>query len=395
MSATDAAHGPGVVVAGDGATLRFGDDSRVLDFETGGFGHGAARVERAVRAQMRVNPLATRHFLSSPLAALTTRLAGACPGGLEVSYLCNSRAEAVEGALKLARGFHRGRSRFVAVAGGYHGSTLGALSVCGVKALREPFSGFALEVDLAPASDGAEDLVGLDTAAAIIEPWPGGIGGASPPAGWLRRLARRCAETGTLLIADETRSGIGRTGTMFAVEHEDVVPDILVLGDALGGGVLPVAGYVAARSVNDRVYGRRDPTLHASATGGNPAACMAALATIEAIERDGLLNHVAATGDLLLSGLRRLALEWPDAIDGVYGLGLFARIGFRRAREAITVAETALREGLAVGHGGGFGQPAEIELCPPILVNRDEIRAGLGIFRDAIATSSARPVGAS
>lgn len=369
-------------VAGDRATISLADESNMLDFESGGFGHGARRVMTAVARQMSVNPLATRHFLSLPLARFAGRLADLCPGDLDVAYLCNSAAEAVEGALKLARGFHRERLEFVALEGSRHGTTLGALSVCGVEGMRSPFSRLPLRAVFADGPDGIEELVDRRTAAVVVEPWPGGDGRSVAKAGWLRRLAARCSATGTQLIADETRSGVGRTGAMFAIEHEGVVPDVLVLGGALGGGVLPVAGYVATRSLNDRVYGRRDPTLHASATGGNPAACAAGMATLDMIADEDLLAAVRAKGALLGEGVTVLRERHRETIDATHGVGLFFRIDFHSAGVAEAVAAEALDRGLASRLAGGGS--SSIELCPPLLVGRDEIERGLEILGAAL-----------
>ena len=372
-----------VAVSGQGATIQLSDASRLIDFASGGFGHGAAPVVTAVAQQMAVNPLATRHFLSLPLAHFTARLADVCPGDLEVSYLCSSRSEAVEGALKLARGLHPGRSRVVALSGAYHGSTLGALSVCGREDMRGPLPRRLFAAAFAADPGSAVDLVDRETAAVIVEPWPGGDGFPVADAGWLQALSARCSESGTLLIADETRSGIGTTGLMFGVEHESVVPDLLVVGGALGGGVMPLTGYVTRRELNDRVYGRRDPTLHASTTGGNPAACAAGMATLQMIEQENLLTRAGESGDRLRSALHELRHRFPDAIAGVRGIGLFAQVEI--AGDAAAVAAAALDRGLSCEIDASL---PGIVLRPPLLVTEAEIDRGLAALGDAIAILS-------
>jgi putrescine aminotransferase len=369
-----------VAVSGQGATIQLSDASRVLDFASGGFGHGATPVVTAVAGQMSVNPLATRHFLSLPLAHFTARLAEVCPGDLEVCYLCSSRSEAVEGALKLARGLHPGRSKVVALQGAYHGSTLGALSVCGRESIRGPLPHLLFDCVLAPEPEKIADLIDRETAAVIVEPWPGGSGFPVADAGWLQALSARCSESGSLLIADETRTGTGTTGLMFGVEHEGVVPDLLVVGGALGGGVMPLAGYITRRELNDRVYGRRDPTLHASTTGGNPAACAAGIATLQMIERDGLLARARDSSRHLLSGLHELRHRYPDAIAEVRGVGLFAQVQVRV--DAAAVAGAALDRDLNCEIDSTL---PGIVLRPPILVSEEEIDRGLAALDDAIA----------
>ncbi len=376
------------VVSGRGATLQLSDSSRLLDFASGGFGHGATPVATAVARQMAVNPLATRHFLSLPLAHFTARLAGVCPGDLEVSYLCSSRSEAVEGALKLARGLHPGRSKVVALRGAYHGSTLGALSVCGRENMRRPLPRLLFDAAFAADSGSAVDLVDRETAAVIVEPWPGGEGLPVADAGWLQALSARCSESGALLIADEARSGVGTTGLMFGVEHESVVPDLLVVGGALGGGVMPLAGYVTRRELNDRVYGRRDPTLHASTTGGNPAACAAGMATLQMIEQEDLLARARERGDQLLSALHELRHRFPDAIAEVRGTGLFAQVVIDGDPAALAAA--ARERGLSCEIDATL---PGIVLRPPILVTEGEIERGLAALGDAIAI--ALPSGAT
>jgi putrescine aminotransferase len=379
MQTAKAKQGP-TVVSGRGATLQLSDSSQLLDFCSGGFGHGATPVANAVARQMAVNPLATRHFLSLPLAHFTAQLAGVCPGDLEVSYLCSSRSEAVEGALKLARGLRPDRSKIVALWGAYHGSTLGALSVCGRESMRVPLPRLLFDGVLAPEPGTISDLIDHETAAVIVEPWPGGEGLPVPDAGWLKSLSARCTKLGALLIADETRSGVGTTGLMFGVEHESVVPDLLVLGGALGGGVMPLAGYVTRRELNDRVYGRRDPTLHASTTGGNPAACVAGMATLQMIEQEGLLARASESGDHLLSALHELRRRYPDAIAEVRGIGLFAQIQIRAG--AAAVAAAALERGLSCEVDPTL---PGIVLRPPILATEEEIDRGLEALSDALA----------
>jgi len=337
---------------------------------------------------MSVNPLSTRHFLSLPLAHLTARLALECPGSLEVSYLCSSRSEAVEGALKLAHAVHPGRTKLVAVSGAEHGSTLGALSACGQPSRRDPLPRLLFEAELAPSPVETADLVDRDTAAVIVEPWPGGPDLPVPEAGWLRELAASCAACGALLIADESRSGVGVTGSMFSIQREGVVPDVLVVGGALGGSVLPLAGYVTRRGLNDRVYGRRDPTLHASTTGGNPAACVAGLATLEMVKREQLPARAEASGLRLLAGLRELRRRHPDTVGEVRGAGLFARVRTKTG-EADAVAAAALERGLICEVDPGL---PGIALRPPLLSTPEEIDLGVEALDGALATAT--PAGA-
>lgn len=371
-------------IKASGATVWLEDGQEILNFAAGGLGYATPDVVEAVLEQMGKNPLSTRHFLSRPLAELSQRLAEVSPGDLEVSYFCNSGSEAVEGGLKLARGYHRDRRRFVSLRGAHHGSTLGALSVSGIEEMRTPLTSLPLEAVTAAGISELLDLIDRDTAAVIVEPWPGG--GACPMSkqGWLRELSARCEETGALLIADEIRTGMGRSCRLFAVETEGVVPDIVVFGGVLGGGVVPLAGYISRRPINDRVYARRDPTLHASATGGNPAACAAGLATIGLLGSAGFLDQLERKSELFLSGIMGLAAGRGRVIREVRGVGLCVWLRMGSPRLSSSLCERAFKRGLALGRPTMVGGD-EVQVLPPLLTSSEEIERGIDVLEAALA----------
>ena len=233
-------------------------------------------------------------------------------------FLCNSGTEAVEGALKLAR-HHTGRPNAIAFLGGFHGRSLGSLSLTASKARQR--AGFGIVTPgafHAPYADPYEGdgLTGAayieqvlfrklthpsDVAAIFVEPIQGEGGYIVPPAGWLADLRRLCDEHGILLVFDEVQTGVGRTGTMWAAEHDGVEPDIMCIGKGLASG-LPLAGIVARSSVMDW-----EPGGHGSTFGGNPVACAAALVTLDLVERE-LAANAATVGSRLLTDLRRAAV---------------------------------------------------------------------------------------
>jgi putrescine aminotransferase len=379
----------GVAVSAHGATVRTSTGRELIDLASAGFGYRHPRVCLQVAEQMRALPLSSRMFFSPPLASFARRLAELTPGDLEVCYPCNSGSEATEGALKLVLGYQRDqrhqrhqrhqRRRIVAATGSYHGATLGALGVCGIAALRRPFRSLPVDATFLPYGDlGALDrIIDEETAGVIVEPVASGAGVRVPPPGYLRALRERCSATGTLLVADEITCGLGRTGRRFAVDEEAVVPDILLLGDALGGGVLPIAAYVTRREVNDRVYGKRDPALHGSTTGGNPAACVAALAALEVIETEGLAARAAAAGERIRAAFGEWRARHGSAILDAAGRGLLAALRLADADTARAVQRRALAGGALVRLDGLAAGEAWIGVRPPLLVDAGELDSGL------------------
>ena len=372
--------GAGIAVSANGATVRTRDKRSIVDLTSSGFDYDHPTVVARTAEQLATMPLSGRMFLSRPLAKVVAALARLTPGELAVTYLCNSSAEALDGALKLARGYHRRRTKFVAAAGAHHGVTLGALSVCGIPRLRPAEALFPLRTSFVPYGDvRAIDEIDRDTAAVIVEPVATGCGVHLSPRGWLPALRERCSRTGALLIADETTTGLGATGAWFGVSAEDVVPDILVLGNALGGGVIPMAAYVATHAVNYRVYGRRNPALHGSTTGGNPTACAAALAALDVLEEEQVPRHAAGLERLIAHVLER----WRERFDGAMiesaVRGLLAGVRLSDPTHPAAIREVALAHGALVRDAGD----GWIAIRPPLLVTRAELERGLNALERA------------
>jgi putrescine aminotransferase len=380
----------GVAVSARGATVWTADGRELIDLASGGFGYGDARIGAAVAAQMRALPLSSRHLLSAPLAAFVERMARIAPGDLDVTYPCNSGTEAVEGALKLARGCDRRRTTVIAASGAHHGSTLGALAVSG--GLGRPLADPPVDVVRVPYGDlgAVERLAGDRTAAVIAEPVSTAAAVIVPPSGYLAGLRRICSATGALLIADEVTTGLGRTGERFGVDRERVVPDVMVLGGALGGGVMPVAAYVTTRRLNDRVYRRRDPVLHASTTGGNPSACVAALAVLEILDEDRLEDLCAVHGAFLEVALDRLRGAHPDLVLDARACGLVGSLRLPDEHCARSLQRRALDAGVLVRLERQEGHDWHATLTPPLTTSRAELTRGIDALDAALARSPAR-----
>ncbi|WP_394829529.1 aspartate aminotransferase family protein [Pendulispora albinea] len=381
-----------VAVSARGATVQTKSGRELVDLASGGFGFGHPRILEAVKEQVRKMPLSSRVFYSVPLARLLERIAQVTPGDLAVSFFGNAGAEAVEGALKLVKGYHRKRTRVVSAIGGYHGATTGALAVSGIEKLRYPMRDPArrpVQASWVPFGDvGAmERAVDESVAAVILEPVQLATEVAVPPAGYLRAVRRRCTDVGALLIADETITGLGPTGKMFGVDHDGVVPDIMVLAGVLGGGMLSIGGYVTTRAINDKVYDKRDPLLHANTTGGNPTACTAALTTLEIIEQEGLAGKAAILGQKLQRHLTSLAERYPGVVTRARGQGLFGSITLAGGTEtARALQRAALARGVMVRvfAPDPSVNAGHVAVRAPLTVSESELQTGLAALDAAL-----------
>ena len=340
-------------------------------------GHRHPRVLAAVRDQLDRMPMSVRTMPSAPQAELAERLAAVTPGDLRYSFFCNSGAESVEGALKLAR-LATGRPGIVAMRDGFHGKTFGALSATGREFYRTPFEPLVPGFTHVPFGDAAalDRAVGPETAAVILEPIQGEAGVIVPPAGYLRDVREICDRRGVLMIADEIQTGLGRTGRLFAVDHEDVTPDIMTLAKALGGGVMPIGALIARPALWQEF--QRQPYIHSSTFGGNPLACRAAVATLEVIADEHLADRAAATGAYFLERLDAVRRRHPSVVRDVRGRGLMLGIEFTHSDYALMTAAEAGHRGVITFYT--LNNPGVIRVEPPLSITPDLIdRAAAGL----------------
>jgi 4-aminobutyrate aminotransferase-like enzyme len=395
-----------------GVAVEDADGNVYLDL-TGAFGVAAAghahpRITAAIREQAGILPHAMGD-VHPPVrkVELLERLASLTPWGHEArGVLASSGSEAVEVALKTAL-LATGRPGIVAFRGGYHGLTMGSLAVTGRADFREPFrerlyggvrfvpfpgsaggvdgSGGAADPDGADVADPEEALEALDEAlpesgAVIVEPIQGRAGVRVPPAGFLAEVARRTREAGALLVLDEIFTGLGRTGRRFAFEHEGLVPDLLCLGKALGGGI-PLSACIGPRSVMDAWPPSEGEALHTSTFLGHPLACASALAFLDVLEEEGLAARAAALGSGFQEALAR-DLSGVGRVREVRGRGLFLGIELAAPGDGVRVAEAALRRGLLVLAAGPGGEV--VELAPPLVVEKHHLEAARRLLVEAV-----------
>ena len=374
-----------VVASASGARVTDAAGRVYLDFLAGigvcNTGHRHPRVLEAVRAQLdrHLHVMVYGEAVQETQVRLAERLATLLPPPLEVVYFTSTGAEAIEGALKTARK-HTGRARLVAFAGGFHGDTLGALSIGGNPLYRTPFEPLLPDVTFLPFDDPAAlGAIDARTAAVVVEPVQAEAGVRIPSPGFLPALRARCDATGALLVLDEVVTGFGRTGRLFAHEHWGVVPDLLVLAKALGGG-LPLGAFVGAPAVMATLS--HDPPLaHVTTFGGHPVSCAAGLAALDVLVRDGLAARAARLGADVLARLQRLAGQ--GGLVSARGLGLLLGLEFDAAADCARFARRALDAGLILGWT--LHHDRVIRLAPPLVLTEAEADEMLRRIATALA----------
>ncbi|MGI8736921.1 MAG: aspartate aminotransferase family protein [Candidatus Eremiobacter antarcticus] len=359
-----------------------------LDF-CGGYGvftlgYMHPRVVAAVRAQLDRIALSSRVFFNAQTAALAKALADLAPGDLKITFFSNSGTEAVEAALKLAR-LSTKRTHIVSTFNGYHGKTMGSLTATGRGVFRDSFRPLVPEFDHVPFGDlDALERVLPGAAAFIVEPVQCEGGVIIPPDGYLRGVRELCDRHGVLLIADEVQTGLGRTGYLWGVDREGVVPDVLAAAKGLSGGVIPIGATISKTEVWMNAFGS-SPLLHTSTFGGNPLACTAGLAALEVLMDERLVERSRDNGAYLLEQARRLHRSFPDVIAEVRGRGLVVGVELTHEGYGGVLIPQCLKRGLTVAYT--LNQQRVIRLEPPLIVSKPEIDEAMSIFDQALAQS--------
>jgi 4-aminobutyrate aminotransferase len=376
-----------VPARGGGSVIEDVDGNRFLDVNAGiavtSTGHAHPKVVGAIRDQAeRLLHYSASDFYLPAYSDVCEELDRIAPfsGGAR-SFLTNSGTEAVEGAIKLAR-YATGRQYVAAMIGSFHGRSYGSVSLTASKATYHAGFGPLLPGVVHTHFGDFEHLERIvfarlippdEIAAIVVEPVLGEGGYVFPPEGWFAHLREVCDRHGIMLVADEVQSGMGRTGKMWAIEHEGVEPDVLLAGKGIASG-MPLGAIVARERLMTWDVG-----AHGSTFGGNPVACVAALATLELIEA-GLMDNARDVGELLLKGLRDIQAQRPEIVD-VRGRGLMIGIEFERAETMHAVEQAAFRRGLLVLGAGD----AVIRMSPPLVFRPDQAETALQVFDDAVA----------
>jgi 4-aminobutyrate aminotransferase len=401
---------PLVIDRASGLNIWDVDGNRYLDFSAGiavmNLGWNHQKVVDAIISQAgTLTHGAFLDFCSELPVKFAEKLVQFLPSGLDRVYFSNSGAETVEAAIKLAK-YHTKRTYFISFYGSFHGRTYGAMSLTAAKVIQRKHFGPFLPVIHAPYPNpyrhpgrSACDLDVIayiedevfrtevspeEVAAIIVEPIQGEGGYVVPPVSFLKNLRSLCDEHGILLIADEVQSGCYRTGKFLASMHSEIVPDIVCLSKALGGG-LPFGVTVSSEEIMNW-----PPGSHASTFGGNNLACAAGLAVLEVMSEDGFGDHVTDMGVYLLNGLEKLRKK-HELIGDVRGIGLMAGIELVRnrvskepaSRERDAALMCAFEQGLTLLPAG----ESVIRFCPPLTITPQEIDSGLSLLDGALSTT--------
>lgn len=378
--------GFGVETYAEGCYIYDHEGRKMLDclggYGTFAVGHRNPKVVEAVKKQLDHIALSGKAFFTKPAADLAERLAGVAPSGLEFSFFCNSGTEAVEAALKFARA-STGRTKLISTIGGFHGKTLGALSVMGREKYRKPFEPLLPGVEFVPFGDAVAAVAAIDgqTAAIIVEPIQGEGGIRIPPDGYLTEIRRACDKHGALLIADEVQTGFGRTGRMFGVDHEGVLPDLMPLAKSLGGGIMPLGCCMGTEEVWTNVYSH-NPMAHTSTFGGNALACAAGLAMLDFMEEEQLVSRSKVMGDLLLTGMQAMQSRHSDLIGEVRGRGLMVGVEFTMDEVGELTVAQMLKRGLCVAYA--LNNPRVLRFEPPLIISEEQVHFAVDTLEAAL-----------
>ncbi|MFD0987782.1 aspartate aminotransferase family protein [Methyloligella solikamskensis] len=413
---------PRIIASAEGAYYTLADGRRVFDCLSGlwccPLGHANPEIAESVKRQAETLDYATAFQMSNPTTlSFAARVADMAPAGLDHVFFANSGSESVDTALKIAVGYHRmkgeaHRTRIIGRERGYHGVGMGGISVGGMTANRKMFAPLMLHgVDHLPhtydraqmafthgqpewgahLAEDLERLVALHDAstiaAVIVEPMQGSAGVVVPPVGYLERLREICTKHGILLIFDEVITGFGRLGANFASQRLDVVPDMMTFAKAVTNGVIPMGGVIVADEIYDAYMSGPEEAVelyHGYTYSGHPMAAAAGHATLDVMERDGLIPRAAELAPVLEGAVHEL--KGADGVCDIRNFGLAAAVDLepfegKPGLRAMRVFERALQTGMLVRFTGDT-----IAMAPPFISTEDELRVMCATLGDAIAS---------
>lgn len=375
---------PYPAASAEGAVIRDVRGNEYIDCTSGygllNLGHNHPALVEAAIDQLRSRQPLTRPMITEIQALLARRLAAAAPGDLECVFLCNSGSEAVDSAIKLAR-LTTGRPKILSALGSFHGYTYGALSASGIPRMQKAFGPLVSGIDHVPYGEtpAVQAALGPDVAAVLLEPVQHEAGVRPPPDGYLRAVRDLCDAAGVLLILDEVKTGFGRTGPLFACGYLGIVPDILVLGKSLGGGLVP-AGAVVARKSLWRRFGLSFG-MSASSYAGNALACRVALRVLELIGEEPILDQGSRMGGLLAERLQEAVRRHSPMLEEVRMVGLLASVRTDGPASAAALSASLCRKGVLAMPA--FGDGAELMFEPPLVITERQVAQVAAALEDS------------
>ncbi len=353
--------------------------------------HGWSHPEvvEAVQAQLLCNPMPSQELIDPLRWALAKLLSEITPGDLKYSFFAASWTEATEGAIKLAK-MHTKKNAFIVGVNAFHGKTMGALSMIGKAAYREPvgqlYGGPVYHVPFGDAGAVEEQLdicekLGIGVAAVMFEPIQWEAGAIVPPDDFWPRIRSATKKHNTLLIADEVQTGLGRTGKLFWVDHWGVTPDIMTLGKSLGWGVMPISAFTATEEVwQSMMY--PNPFIHTTTTWGGALACSAAIAAIHVLLRDDFPRLAHEKWEYMMERLQKFVTEYPQIYESITGKWLLIGQHFVSSDIGYQVASGLFKRGVLVA--GTLNNAKTIRIEPPIVISYEEIDIGLNMLEETL-----------
>ncbi len=360
----------------------------------GGYGmmnHGWSHpdVVAAVRAQLSRTPMPSQELIDPLRGVLARMLADITPGNLKYSWFAASGTEAIEASIKIAKLYIQ-RPAFIVAVKAFHGKTMGSLSMLGKADYRQPmgmlYGGPVYHVPFGDAEAVERQLdicekIGVGVAGVLFEPIQGEAGAIVPPDDFWPRIRAATKQYGTLLIADEVQTGLGRTGKLWGVNHWDVEPDILAVAKSLGGGVMPISAVTTTEEIfQPMMY--PNPFMHTTTTGGGALACSAAIASIHVTLRDKLWEQAFEKGEYLIPKLKELAAQYPQILDKITGRGLLIAMHFHNPAIGYKVAAGLFKRGVLVA--GTLTNAQTIRIEPPLVIEYEQIDQVLNRVGDVL-----------
>jgi putrescine aminotransferase len=392
-SVTESGDSAAVEWSGSGAVFRDVLGREYIDC-LGGYGmmdHGWSHpdVVAAVRAQLERSPMPSQELIDPLRGVLARLMADITPGDIKYSFFAASGTECIEGAIKLAKMFTK-KPAFIVAVKAFHGKTMGSLSMIGKADYRQPagvlYGGPVYHVPFGDAAAVEKQLdicdkIGVGVAGVLMEPIQGEAGALVPPDDFWPRIRAATTHYGTLLIADEVQTGLGRTGKLWGVDHWDVVPDILAVAKSLGGGVMPVSAFCSTEEIwQCMMY--PNPFIHTTTTGGGALACSAAIAAINVVLRDDFPKQAAEKGEYFIKKLQILAEKHPKIYREITGKGLLIGQHFHTPEIGYKVAAGLFKRGVLVA--GTLTSAHTIRIEPPLVITYEQIDSVLGRLEDTL-----------
>jgi putrescine aminotransferase len=396
-SVTEAGDWASVEWSGSGAVFRDVLGREYIDC-LGGYGmmdHGWSHpdVVAAVRAQLERSPMPSQELIDPLRGVLAKLMADITPGDIKYSFFAASGTECIEGAIKLAKMYTK-KPAFIVAVKAFHGKTMGSLSMIGKADYRQPagvlYGGPVYHVPFGDAAAVEKQLdicdkIGIGVAGVLMEPIQGEAGALVPPDDFWPRIREATKHYGTLLIADEVQTGLGRTGKLWGVDHWAVVPDILSVAKSLGGGVMPVSAFCSTEEIwQCMMY--PNPFIHTTTTGGGALACSAAIASINVVLRDDYPKQAAEKGEYFISRLKDLAIKYPQIYKEISGKGLLIGQHFHNPEVGYKVAAGLFKRGVLVA--GTLTNAHTIRIEPPLVISYVQIDEVLNRLADTVAEVS-------